>query len=138
MDYIVSLIQQQDVNWVNATMRLLLSRNRYYNEILYQKYLSASANRSLPAEDLAWLAEHGAIRVGYLDNYLAYCDLDDASGELVGALREFLGLAENSLYNVTLTFEPVAFSSAIGRRERWTASSPPTTTGTTRSSRRCM
>ena len=25
MDYIVSLIQQQDVNWVNATMRLLLS-----------------------------------------------------------------------------------------------------------------
>lgn len=53
------------------------------------------------------------IKVGYLDNYLAYCDKDDSSGELVGALHEFLNLAKSCLYNATLEFEPIAFNNAV-------------------------
>ena len=101
---------------LDDAMVLLLSQNRYYNESLYQKYLNANANKSLQAEDLAWLQAHGTIRVGYLDDYLAYCDRDDATGELTGALRDFLSIAQDSLYNATLAFEPVAFPNAVEMR----------------------
>lgn len=101
---------------LDDAMHLLLSKNRYYNEGLYQKYLNNNASRSIPSDELKWLQEHGTIRVGYLDDYLAYCDKEDASGELIGALQEFLSIAENCLYNASLEFEPIAFSNAADMR----------------------
>lgn len=101
---------------LDEAMQLLLSTNRYYNEELLKKYLNANASKSLPSEDSTWLQEHGTIRVGYLDDYLAFCDKDDASGELVGALREFLNIAENCLYHTRLEFEPIVFSDATEMR----------------------
>lgn len=101
---------------LDEAMNLLLTTNRYYNEGLYRKYLSNNVSKSLPSEDLNWIKEHGSIRVGYLDDYLAYCDKDEASGELVGALHDFLIIAEDCLYNATLEFESVAFSNAVEMR----------------------
>ncbi len=101
---------------LDEAMHLLLNANRYYNEGLYQKYLNNNASKSLPTEDLNWLQEHEKIRVGYLDDYLAYCDKDDTTGELTGALYDFLSIAGNCLYNATLEFEPVAFSNAAEMR----------------------
>ena len=86
------------------------------NEGLYQKYLNNNASKSIPSDELKWLQEHGTIRIGYLDNYLAYCDRDSTSGELTGALQEFLSIAESCLYNATLEFEAVAFSNAADMR----------------------
>ena len=40
------------------------------------------ANAFLTAEEVDWLAEHGAIRMGYQDNYLAFCAQDKSTGEL--------------------------------------------------------
>lgn len=65
---------------------------------------------------MRWLQEHGKIKVGYLDDYLAYCDKDDTTGELTGALHDFLSIAESRLYNAVLEFEPVAFSNAVEMR----------------------
>ena len=101
---------------LDDAMFRLLSKNRYYNEGLYQKYLNNNASRSIGNEDLAWLQEHGTIRVGYLDDYPAYCDMDEESGELTGALKDYLLSAENCLYHVSLEFEPVAFTNALGMR----------------------
>lgn len=101
---------------LDNAMHLLLSKNRYYNEGLYQKYLNNNASKSIPSDELKWLQEHGTIRIGYLDNYLAYCDRDYTSGELTGALQEFLSIAESCLYNATLEFEAVAFSNAADMR----------------------
>lgn len=101
---------------LDEAMHLLLSANRYYNEGLYQKYLNNNASKSLPLEDLSWVQEHGKIKVGYLDNYLAYCDKDDTTGELTGALHDFLSIAQSCLYNATLKFEPIAFSNAVEMR----------------------
>ena len=42
------------------------------------------ANAFLTAEEVDWLAEHGAIRMGYQDNYLAFCAQDKSTGELTG------------------------------------------------------
>ena len=101
---------------LDEAMHLLLNANRYYNEGLYRNYLNANVSKSLPSEDLKWLQEHGTIRLGYLDDYLAYCDKDDTTGELTGALHDFLSISETCLYNATLEFEPVAFSNAVEMR----------------------
>ena len=101
---------------LDEAMHLLLNANRYYNAGLYQKYLNNNASKSLPLEDLEWLQAHGTIRVGYLDDYLAYCDKDDTTGELTGALYDFLSIAKSCLYNAALEFEPVAFSNAAEMR----------------------
>ena len=102
---------------LDEAMHLLLTSNRYYNEGLYRQYLNANSSKSIPKEDLKWLEEKSKIRVGYLDDYLAYCDKDDLTGELVGALADFLGIAKNCLYNVTLEFEPVSYNNAAELRE---------------------
>ena len=97
---------------LDTAMQMLQSANRYYNEDLYHKYLNSNVTRNLSADDLEWLQEKGTIKVGYLDDYLGYCDKDEATGELVGALKEFLDSAEDGFYNAALEFEPVAFPSA--------------------------
>ena len=102
---------------LDDAMFRLLSKNRYYNEGLYQEYLNNNVSRSVSNEDLAWIQEHGAIRVGYLYDYLAYSDMNDATGELTGALKDYLMNAENCLYNVSLEFEPLAFLNAVDMRE---------------------
>ncbi|MGN0323752.1 MAG: response regulator [Oliverpabstia sp.] len=101
---------------LDNAMNLLLISNKYYNEGLHRKYLSNNVSKSVPTDDLNWLQEHGKIRVGYLDDYLAYCDKDEATGELTGALSEFLSLAENCLFNASLDFEPVAYADAVQMR----------------------
>lgn len=101
---------------LDRAMDIMLNTDRYYNERLHQQYLNNNISKSLSPDDLQWLHEHGTIRVGYLDDYLAYCDRDDDTGELVGALHEFLNAAETCLYNAVLEFEPVAFSNGNDMR----------------------
>lgn len=101
---------------LDEAMQKLLNTNRYYNEELCRKYLNSNASKSLSSEDLKWIQDHRTIRVGYLDNYLAYCDKDDTSGEMVGALHDFLNIAESCLYNTRLEFEPISFANAVELR----------------------
>ena len=95
---------------LDEAMHLLLTSNRYYNEDLYHQYLNANVNKKLSPDEIKWIEEHGKIHVGYIDNYLGYCD-KDKNGELVGALSEFLRSVSDSFYNSTLEFETTAFSS---------------------------
>ena len=55
---------------LNATMSRIHDENLFYNQQMYEKYVSTSgANIFLSAKEKEWLAGHGAIRVGYQDNY---------------------------------------------------------------------
>ena len=48
------------------------------------KYLkNTESNLYLTIEENAWLSEHGTIRVGYQDGYLAFCAKDKDSGDLM-------------------------------------------------------
>ena len=61
-----------------------------------------------------WTAQktdRDAIRVGYQDNYLAFCAADD-NGQLIGALKDYLDYASTSLENAHLFFEATAYPSA--------------------------
>ncbi len=96
---------------LDVAMNRILEENRDFNLQMAEKFNRASTvNRFLTDEEKSWLAEHGTIRVGYRDDFLPYCDLDDASKELTGALSDFLGYAEDAEKNAKLSFETHPFT----------------------------
>lgn len=103
---------------LDAAMNRIQDENKYYNLQLHEKYLrSANTDRYLSAREKAWLNDHGKIRVGYQDNYLAFCASDEATGELTGALKDYLNYASDCLENAQLSFEAVAYPTAAAAME---------------------
>ncbi len=95
---------------LNSALSAIQNENRYFNQQMFEQYIkSAGANAFLTAEELDWLSDHGPIRVGYQDNYLAFCATDKESGKLTGALKDYLDYASDCMENAKLTFEPKAY-----------------------------
>lgn len=95
---------------LDLAMSRNLEDNRDYNLQLAERFNRASSvNRFLTDEEQEWLAEHKTIRVGYRDNFLPYCDQDDETGDLSGALADFLDLAKDAEKNGELHFQTTAF-----------------------------
>ena len=95
---------------LNAAMDRIHDDNRFYNQQLYSKYLKASDfSAYFSNEECDWLKKHGAIKVGYQDNYLAFCAKDKNTGELTGALKDYLAAASDVMENAKPKFEPVAY-----------------------------
>ena len=98
---------------LDAAMNRIQDENRFYNQQLYEKYLrNTQIDRYLTGSELSWLADHGTIRVGYQDNYLAFCARDPETGELTGALKDVLAYARHALENTELEFEAVSYPTA--------------------------
>ena len=95
---------------LNNALSKIQDENRFYNEQLFDKHVKrVGANAFLTAADADWISEHGAIRVGYQDNYLAFCAADKATGELTGAMKDYLAYASDCITNAHLDFEPIAY-----------------------------
>lgn len=102
---------------LDAAMSRIEDENRFYNEELNEKYMrSSGSNMFLTAAEKAWLDGHGVIRVGYQDNYLAFCASDE-KGELTGALKDYLSCAATALENAALSFEAVSYPTAAAAME---------------------
>ncbi|MBQ9605587.1 MAG: EAL domain-containing protein [Lachnospiraceae bacterium] len=87
------------------------SENRFYAQKLYEKYFRVTiADLYLTSDERDWLEDHGPIRVGYQDNYLAFCASDE-NGELTGALKDYLDYASTCIENARLEFIPKAYPS---------------------------
>lgn len=98
---------------LNAALSRIQDENKYYSQQLNDQYLqSTETNRYLTIDENAWLSEHGTIRVGYQDNYLAFCAKDPNTGDLTGTLKDYLDYASTALNNAQLTFETIAFPTA--------------------------
>ncbi len=98
---------------LNNALNRIQDENKYYDQQLHDKYLKSSeTNKYLNSEEKEWLANHGKIRVGYQDNYLAFCAKDPATGKLTGALKDYLDYAALAFENAHLEFEPVAYPTA--------------------------
>ena len=94
-------------------MAKIQDENRFYNEQMFEKHVKrAGANKFLTADEMEWLSAHGPIRVGYQDDYLAFCASDERTGELTGALKDILDEASDSLANAHIEFQPIAYPSA--------------------------
>ena len=98
---------------LNSALSRIVDENPFYAQELNRKYLSSSgANIFLTNEEKQWLTDHGKIRIGYQDDYLAFCAADKSTGELIGALNDYLEDASTCFENADLEFEPVAYSTA--------------------------
>ena len=98
---------------LNDAMSRIQDEDKHYNEKLSEKYLKYSGtNRYLSAEEQEWLSNHGPIRIGYQDNYLAFCAKDPDTGELTGALKDYLAYASDTLENARLEFVAVCYPTA--------------------------
>ena len=98
LDYAMSRIQEE---------------NTYFNQQLHEQYLrNTDAENYLTSEEKNWLSDHGAIRVGYLDGFQAFCATDPNTGELTGALKDYLDYASNALGDATIDFEAVSYQTA--------------------------
>ena len=103
---------------LDFAMNRIQDENKCYNQQLHEKYLSSpGTDRYLTDREKAWLDGHGKIRVGYQDNYLAFCAMDGDTGELTGALKDYLAYAATALENGRLDFEAVAFPTAAAAME---------------------
>ena len=103
---------------LDAAMNQIQDENKYYNQQLHEKYLSsANTDRYLSAREKEWLDHHGAIRVGYQDNYLAFCATDPETGDLTGALKDYLSYASGALGNAHLDFETISYPTAAAAME---------------------
>lgn len=112
--FAVSRDRQDLLIELEAAMNRIHDENKYYNEQLHDKYLSnMDTDRYLSAREQNWLDEHGkTIRVGYQDNYLAFCASDPETGELTGALKDFLAYASTALEDNDIDFQAIAYPTA--------------------------
>ena len=95
---------------LNQAMSRIQDENRYFNQQMFERFINRrGANAFLSEAEVGWLARKGTIRVGYQDNYMAFCAQDRETGELAGALKDYLDYASDCLVNAHLVFEPVAF-----------------------------
>ena len=116
--FVVSKSRPELVNPLNEAIERIQTETPYYNQQLHEKYLNDSGvNYHLSTEEKAWLTEHKKIRVGYQDNYLAFCAKDPKTGELTGALKTYLSLAADSLANTHLDFEAIGYPTAAAAIE---------------------
>lgn len=96
---------------LEAALNKINEENRYFNQQMHEKYInSTGTNLYLNEEEKAWLASHGTIRVGYVDNYLPFCSRDEQSRKLTGALKEYLEYVSSVIKNGDLRFDSICFS----------------------------
>jgi len=102
---------------LDMALNRIQDENKHYSVQLTAKYLqNTSTNLYLTVEEQAWLDAHGPIRVGFQDNYLAFCAADQ-NGNLTGALKDYLDFASGVLQNASPTFEAVVYPTASAALE---------------------
>ena len=103
---------------LNAALSRIQDENVNFARQLSDRYFqTAESNLYLSPEEKDWLLGHGTIRVGYQDNYLAFCAQDEETGELIGALKDYLDFASSAFENANLDFETISFPSAAAAME---------------------
>ena len=97
---------------LNMALSQIQDEDPYFNQkITEDRLYGERTNALLSPNHENWIKEHGPIRIGYCDNYLPFCDMDNKTGELTGALKDYLAHAENSLNSIHIQFETIAYES---------------------------
>ena len=116
--FAVSNLRPELVEPLNGAMNRIQTENPYYHEKLSAKYIKVpGANFFLSSEEKNWLEDHKTIKVGYQDNYLAFCAKDPKTNELTGALKEYLRVATDCFENAHVSFEAIAYPTASDAME---------------------
>ena len=104
-------------NELDDAMRKMEYDKPFYADELYKRYLSASSVAVLSREEKHWLAQHGAIRIGYVRNDIGFSSIDNATGKLTGVINDYIRLASEALGNDGLRFELKGFASQVEQQQ---------------------
>ncbi|MBU5435047.1 ATP-binding protein [Pseudoflavonifractor sp. MSJ-37] len=102
---------------LDDAMRSMEYDKPFYGDELYQRYLSAQSAAVLSAEERGWLAEHGTIRMGFVDGDPGVSTIDAESGKVTGVIDDYIRYASDCLDGDTLCFEPVGYGSQEAQLE---------------------
>ncbi|MGN0427437.1 MAG: response regulator [Agathobacter sp.] len=102
---------------LDDAMNKIAGTNPFFDEELYRKYIASSPATVLSSDEIAWLEEHGRIKIAYLRNNLAFSGIDPDTGELIGALAEYINFANTCMENRTIEFEAVPFDNICQEME---------------------
>ena len=96
---------------LDNAMRALDEADPFYTADLYKRYFSLDYTPILTGEEKAWLRKHGAIRMGFLTSDGGVSTYDPATGELTGAITDYIQFATGCLGNQDLEFQIVGYDS---------------------------
>ena len=96
---------------LDNAMRALEEADPFYTADLYKRYFSLDYTPILTGEEKAWLRKHGAIRMGFWTSDSGVSTYDPATGELAGAITDYLQFATGCLGNQELEFQMVGYDS---------------------------
>ena len=94
---------------LDAAMRSMEYDKPFYNDDLYQQYLTAQSVAVLSNEEKTWLAQHGEIRVGFLNNDPGISVIDPSNNAMTGVITDYITYAADSLGDGTLDFHLIGF-----------------------------
>ena len=96
---------------LDYAMSVLDEADPFYTADLYKRYFSMDYTPILTGEEKAWLRKHGAIRMGFLTSDGGVSTYDPATGELTGAITDYIQFAIGCLGNQKLEFQIVGYDS---------------------------
>ena len=96
---------------LDYAMSVLDEADPFYTADLYKRYFSLDYTPILTGEEKAWLKEHGAIKMGFLTSDGGVSTYDPATGELTGAITDYIQFAAGCLGNQKLEFQIVGYDS---------------------------
>ena len=96
---------------LDYAMSVLDEADPFYTADLYKRYFSLDYTPILTSEEKAWLRKHGAIRMGFLTSDGGVSNYDPATGELTGAITDYIQFATGCLGNQKLEFQIVGYDS---------------------------
>ena len=89
---------------LDCAMRQLDKDSPFFKADLYKKYFTLDYSQILTGEEKLWMKEHGAIRIGFLNDDPAVFFMDEETGKLTGMLAEYIACAKDCLGNQILKF----------------------------------
>ena len=96
---------------LDNAMRALDEAAPFYTADLYKRYFSMDYTPILTGEEMAWLKEHGAIKMGFLTSDSGVSTFDPATGEFTGVITDYIQFAADCLGNQELEFQLVGYDS---------------------------
>ena len=94
---------------LDSAMHALEEDRPFYSAELYKRYFSINYAPVISKEEKEWLEEHGAIRMGFLNGDPGVSTMNLSSGELSGAISDYIQYAADCLGNYELQFQLVGY-----------------------------
>ena len=96
---------------LDNAMRKMEYDKPFYADELYQRYLSAVSSPILSTDEQDWLAQHGSLRIGFLNNDAGISNYNPSTGALIGVVTDYVQFASDCLSNQPLEFTLHGFDS---------------------------